>query len=193
MSELHLCYLIGEPGSGKSTLAAYLTAGLLAEETDSPIPFRRYDCGVLEIGRRREAFSGTDALALNIQPAVVAFLEGVRPRLVFAEGDRLANDKFFQAAKHLGYEVHTYQLWGAQVAAAQRAARGSNQDPRWLAGRQTKVRGLRQRWNSVILPAGAPVQDLAERLGDPVALALRMAKEAENDGTGVPGADATGG
>lgn len=176
----HLCYIIGEPGTGKTTLAEYLTEGLSFEETDHPVPFRRYDCGVVELGRRRPGgFSGTDALAMNIQPAVVAFLEGVRPRLLFAEGDRLANDKFFAAAEAMGYVLSVYQLWGPKVAETQRSARGSQQDPSWLAGRATKVKGLRQRWNGLVLPAGAPLAELAARMDDEVSRVLRKATRVE--------------
>jgi len=178
LGNLHLTYIYGEPGVGKSTLVAALTEGLEPEATDSPVPFLRYDCGVVELGRRREDFSGTDAMSMSIQPKVVAFLKAIRPRLVLAEGDRLANAKFFNAVEALGYVVHKYQLWGLRVAAAQRAARGSKQDETWLLGRQTKVANLRRVVGGVILPAGAPLGELVERMTDPVAMALRTAKEA---------------
>lgn len=172
--------VIGEPGAGKSTLVEFITADLPHEESDSPFPFRRYDCGVLELGRRRPGgFGGTDALALNVQPAVVQFLEGVRPRLLLFEGDRLANGKMFTALVNMGYRLNIFELWGARAASAQRATRGSSQDAAWLAGRQTKVRGLRKAWGATTLAAGRPVDELANRMADPVSTALRKAKEVQ--------------
>lgn len=178
MKKRHALYLIGEPGSGKSTLMEYLTADLPYEEYDQPFAFRRYDCGPLELGKRRDKFSGTDALALNVQPAVERWVEGILPALLLAEGDRLANDKFWAHLIELGYTLHIYQLWGPQAAARQRLDRGTQQDERWIAGRVTKVTGLRKRWGGIVLPVGAPLAELAERMTDPVAAALKEAKEA---------------
>lgn len=165
-------YIIGEPGVGKSTLVAAMTEGLPYDETDSPFPFRRYDCGVTELGKRREDFSGTDALALNVQPTVVAYLEAVQPKLVLAEGDRLANQKFFNALEKLGYTVHVTALVGPGVAAKRRLQRGSHQDNTWLRGRQTKVRRLIEEWGNDLLDATQTVPELLEQLDDPVSAAL---------------------
>jgi len=161
-------YIIGEPGAGKSTLVDRLTAGLGYEEAMQPFAHRRYDCGVLEIGRRREAFAGTDALSLSVQPTVVTFIEGIRPAMLLAEGDRLANPGFFVALYDFGYRLHIYELYGPSVAAEQRAYRGSTQDATWLKSRQTKVRRLAERFGAIRLPAGAPLADLIDLMGDPV-------------------------
>lgn len=170
--------LIGEPGAGKSTLAEFLTADLAVQTVDHPFAHRVYACGVTELGKRREGgFGGTDALSLSVQPKVVEWLTEARPRLLFFEGDRLSNDSFFTALRDLGYTLRIYQLWGKTVAAEQRAARGSSQDPTWLKGRQSKVAALRSKWGAVILPAGAPLAELEARLQDPVAEALRAARK----------------
>lgn len=161
-------YVIGEPGAGKSTLVEYLTAGLPYEETDSPFAMRRYDCGVLELGRRREAFSGTDALGMSVQPKVVQFLEGVQPKLVLAEGDRLGNGKFFASLYNLGYNLWLYELFGADTARRHREQRGSHQDPKWLKGRQTKVAALGERFDAIGLRAGMPMDYYTDLMADPV-------------------------
>jgi hypothetical protein len=164
--------IIGEPGAGKSTLVDWLTRDLQFEEAGQPFAHRRYDCGVLEIGKRRAEFSGTDALSMSVQPQVEKFIEGVRPRLLMAEGDRLANVKFLSRLYDLGYTLHLYELHGAYVAAEQRALRGSNQDPTWLKGRQSKVANLTSRFGGTWLPAGQPLPKLAQLMKDPVTDAL---------------------
>lgn len=164
-------YIIGEPGVGKSTLVGWLTEGLPYEETDSPFAFRRYDCGVTELGRRREAFSGTDALAMDVQPKVTAYIEAVQPRLVLAEGDRLANRKFFTFLREQGYDLYVYALVGAKVAERQREQRGSQQNATWLAGRRTKIVNLIDS-DTIMLEAGMPSDYFYELMADPVCRTL---------------------
>lgn len=176
MSERHALYLIGEPGVGKSTLFAELTKDLPYEEAEKPFPIRRYDCGVVELGKRREAFSGTDAYAMNVQPEVERWLEGVRPRLVMAEGDRLANGKFFQRLVDLGYELTIYHLYGPEQAEQRRAARGSHQDPTWLKGRVSKVEKLNFQWLAWHLPAELTPYGIVELMGDEVSMTLKNAR-----------------
>jgi hypothetical protein len=139
---MNLTYIIGEPGSGKSWLVEELTAEADAEDTGSPFAMRRYDNGVTELGKRREEFSGTDALAMDVKPKVVQYLEAVRPKLVLAEGDRLANMPFFTAVRELGYDVFVYYLAGGEAALQGRLERGSKQNEQWLRGRATKVANL---------------------------------------------------
>jgi hypothetical protein len=175
--------LLGQPGAGKTTLAEYLTEGLPYEETDSPFAFRRYDCGVLELGKRRPGgFGGTDALAMNVQPKVLAFLEAIRPKLLFFEGDRLSNDSMFRALQDMGAVLSIYELWAPQAQLeAQRRLRVAElgtvpQNATWLAGRATKVRNLRREWKPTTLPSGATMDDLVSRMTDPVSVTLRKAR-----------------
>jgi energy-coupling factor transporter ATP-binding protein EcfA2 len=174
---MDLLYVIGEPGAGKSTLVKHLTRGLPYEDTTSPFAFRRYDCGVWELGARRPDFSGTDALGLSVQPVVERTLEGFKPKLVIAEGDRLANAKFFEAARGMGYTLHIVHLAGLGVAAMQRQIRGSNQNEAWVKGRRTKVYALAAQYGALELPAGTPLGALTAAINNPVAIALDEARE----------------
>lgn len=180
-------YVIGQPGSGKSTLVQALTRGSEALDAKTPFAHRIYLTEperVVELGGRREAFSGTDVLSLSVQPRVVSWLTEARPRLVLAEGDRLANGKFFAAVGELGYDLLIARLVvSGAVAASRRAERAirlgkSLQNEQWLQGRITKNTRLAQEWRSCVLDLDAdqpPERILAEleSVGNPVVRALR--------------------
>lgn len=171
--------IIGEPGIGKSTVTAALTADLPYEEALQPFAHRVYSCGVWELGRRREdGFGGTDALSMSVLPTVEQFIEGIRPKLLLFEGDRLANPRFFDCLRKLGYDLDVAVLYaGNGLAASRRKERGSSQNAAWVAGRATKVKRLgdayadvRTKLNAVLAP-----DVLALRLPGPVATTLREA------------------
>lgn len=152
MSERHLLYIIGVPGSGKSTVCRGLTEGLQGAPMPKPFahiywPVRTGEGFVVELGARREQFSGTDALAMSVQPKVLQWMEHNPERLILGEGDRLANGKFFAAARELGYNVVIAHLdpkegWVDRWRAARNEEVGKAQDETWLKGRITKVQNL---------------------------------------------------
>jgi len=175
----HALYIVGEPGVGKSTLASAITAGTEVVMTCAkPLAHRHYRNRVTELGAWRESFSGTDALGMAVQPVAVTFLHDPTCQdLLMAEGDRLANDGFLNAVLAAGYDLTILALVGARAAARRRAARGTAQDPKWVAGRQTKVANLMERWGSrvTVLDATLPVPDLLRCLTDPVSTSFRSA------------------
>lgn len=143
----HFLYVIGEPGTGKSTLVEQLTAGYEAQERDVPFAHRwhpgTFPEAVVELGARRDQFGGTDALAMNVQPRVEQYLATTEHNLVLAEGDRLANPKFFDAAIEAGWKLLIARLYvKPRTALARRQARGSRQDASWVKSRATKVERL---------------------------------------------------
>lgn len=162
---MNLLYLIGEPGSGKSTLTAALVQGRRRRVHKEPFAHTLYEGGLVQLGRERGGgFSGTDALSMSVQPKVVAVLEARAWPNVLGEGDRLANGRFFTAAREAGYEVDVALLQvDEELAAARRAERGSNQDPTWLAGRRTKVNNL-QPYVTITLDASRSVAALVDEL-----------------------------
>jgi predicted kinase len=147
-------YLVGPPGVGKSTAMAELTRNL------HRVPFRagqmKYD-GLyrthtppqtaepvaVELGTRRESFSGTDALGMAVNQHAINWIGDCTEKLVLAEGARLANARFLNQAVASNYTLHLVHLdAGPSFLADRRAARGSNQNPAWLKGAATKARRI---------------------------------------------------
>jgi energy-coupling factor transporter ATP-binding protein EcfA2 len=161
---MRFVYLIGAPGSGKSTVAAALRA--LAGKSqlyEEPIPHMvQWRGGVpwyAEIGKVRDGFSGTDALAMDIIGPAIIFMMNKPYRRLLAEGDRLANDRFFGAVRHAGYDLRVYCLAiDAAILEERRRLRAerlgtSLQNAVWLRGRATKVATLSQAYNATLLDA----------------------------------------
>lgn len=141
-----LVYLVGPPGVGKSTAMALLTRDCMPlgcalqpfayDLLQGPDGTRAARLGA----NRPGGFSGTDALPMNVQPKAVSWLAVCPFKLVLGEGDRLGNVKFFQAALVLGWRLHLVGLTASQDELEfRRRVRGSNQNPTWMRGRQTKV------------------------------------------------------
>lgn len=162
----HLLYIIGVPGSGKTTLMRQLVLGRRRRVIAKPFAHTMYADGLVQLGRDREQFGGTDALSMSVQPQVVAALEAQAWPRVVAEGDRLANPSFFAAARNAGYEVDVALLDAApELAAERRAERGSDQSDSWLRGRASKVDNLRDHV-TIFLDAGRSSQENAALLVD---------------------------
>jgi GTPase SAR1 family protein len=167
MTDRIMLYVIGEPGVGKTTLLRRALAGSEPEIIEQPVPHTRYPGGLVAIGRERGTFSGTDALCMSIQPRALEWLNTLDAPAVIAEGDRLGNAKFIEAARAQGWTV-TIALITApeEVIIERRAERGSNQNPSWLEGRRTKVNNLWWQYGTPqwrILNVGDP-EEVAEHL-----------------------------
>lgn len=147
-----LVYIIGEPGAGKTTLMEGLTARWTRIAYFRP-PFARdwlvepkgLGCDLIgvEIGRRRPGgFSGTDALGQTVIESVVPWLpDHDHAPIVFAEGARLANMRFFRHAFDEGFDLilghlrhNDAAVWREQrqVILGRRP-----QNPSWVRGRRT--------------------------------------------------------
>jgi len=155
-----LVYLSGEPGVGKSTLMRQLTAGLLRHslpaDDDAPardllLTPRSRRVLAVELGRARDAFSGTDALPSAVIAAAERYVRDGRARdeapLLLAEGARLACRRFLTAAVAGGWQVTLVHLRGEHLAAERRATRAATlgrppQNPAWVKGRRTAAANL---------------------------------------------------
>lgn len=187
MSDLRLVYLSGEPGVGKSTLMARLTepyerhpldpAGAVAPARDLLVAGPHQHIAAVELGRRRDAFSGTDSLPSAVIGAACAYvasgLAASEAPLLLAEGARLANRRFLGTAVDAGWQVTLVHLYGTRLAAARRLARAQQlgrkpQNESWVKGRATAAVNLANAAEGlgcrlITLNVEAPGHELAER------------------------------
>jgi hypothetical protein len=162
-----LTYVIGYPGSGKT---AALNGGLSCMGTTymrHPFKHILYADGLVQLGMTRESYGGTDALPMNVQPAVVRWLGLRQPPRVVGEGDRLANGKFFHAVLLAGFNLTVVYVVVPELVAQYRAwRRGSRFADSWFRGRITKVNRLVSAWGQyiVIVDGTAEQAAVAEEL-----------------------------
>ena len=171
-----LLYVIGEPGAGKTTAVDAYCSAYEPVDVDTPIAHRAWmdDGGLafVTLGRNRPPFSGTDTLAMNVQPTATTWLaHPASPRIVLAEGDRLGNAKFLNAMHDAGRDVTVvYLATDPDVAAARRATRsaatGTTQNSAWVAGRVTKVSRLVTTFDPVRIDGNRPVDEIAADLAN---------------------------
>lgn len=164
-----MLYIIGEPGVGKTTLVKRITKNVPHEVRKVPyVSWTHYSDKVCQLGHDRGVFGGTDALGMAAQKHVLEWLEKCKYRYVLAEGDRLANRKFFAALLEAGWELTVVVLQLEQAELDRRrdvrnARIGKAQDDRWLKTRATKVRNLTAEAD-LILDAAQPTADLFREL-----------------------------
>lgn len=145
-----LIYIIGEPGSGKSTLMAKFTEQFRREPAPSYVAHDWLldsdgKTVAVELGSRREEFSGTDALPMAVIGQACAYLQTHEAPLILAEGARLANRRFLRAALDAGYQVGLIWLdhddteeWRLRRV----AETGKQQNAAWIKGRKTSSYNL---------------------------------------------------
>lgn len=161
---MKIIYLIGEPGSGKTTLTEAFTRDWTnPHHFEKPIKYREHDTPnglALSLGWLRPNFGGTDTLGnaaiVSIEPWLPKVAESNLYQILYGEGDRLANDRFFNLCKANG-EFHLFYLdTDPEVAKLRRYERslatGKEQNPSWVKGRATKHKNLAQRWNAIRIP-----------------------------------------
>lgn len=160
-------YLIGAPGAGKTTLTEALTPDWQEiAKYSTPVKWREHDTphgSAVSLGWLRPSFGGTDTLGnaaiLKIEP----WYPHITHDLVFGEGDRLANKRFFDLAAKYG-EFHLFYLdTHPNVCAERRRRRAENtgkvQNATWVKGRETKHRNLAHQFNATVIPDGLTAQE----------------------------------
>lgn len=157
-------YLIGEPGAGKTTLTAAFTADWTdTARHEHPVKYRTHQTPygkALSLGWIRPNFGGTDTLGNTAIVAIEPWLPQAIEEydIIYGEGDRLANARYFDLCRNLG-DLHLFYLnTHPQIAAQRRAERseitGKTQNPTWVAGRATKHRNLARTYKAYEIPDG---------------------------------------
>jgi energy-coupling factor transporter ATP-binding protein EcfA2 len=168
-------YIFGQPGAGKTTLMRALCGNSPpVYEARDPVRHRCFSRGgkmFAVLGGDAYPFGGTDTLSFTAVGSANRWLASLAScaagRIVLAEGDRLANDRFFDVArKH--YRLLTFYLCCKDdEAASRRAKRASKhglalQSDSWVKGRVTKHANLAARQEDAItLDAKRPPEELA--------------------------------
>ena len=157
-----LLSVIGEPGVGKTTAitAFWLALGIedsLTIEVPLPHQVRLGPGGTVlgvELGRDRKDFAGTDALSMSVLPTACEWLATADAELVVAEGDRLAQQRFYSTAREAGRRVLVVRLVApAHVVESRRQQRPGAQHPTWVAGRRTRSARLAEHQGALSLDA----------------------------------------
>lgn len=170
-----LVYVFGQPGAGKTTLMRAICKGSpVIYEAETPIKHRGFSRNgrmFAVLGADAFPFGGTDTLSYTAVSSAGRWLGALAAcaagSLVFAEGDRLANDRFFEAARKHCRLIPVFLNCGDGEAAARRAARAARhglslQSDSWVKGRVTKHANLAARQASVVrLDAKKPPEELA--------------------------------
>lgn len=169
-------YLIGPPGAGKTTTMKWIRFQMGVVPRPVAVPFSHTlwmkdgDTKAIELGANRGAFSGTDALSMSvIEKAIpfVEFLARVGRGPIFAEGDRLANVRFFNAVRAAGYTLKLFYLEAPENLLAERRETraalfgGKTQDATWVKSRATKARALAADFKATIIPTYHPADIIA--------------------------------
>lgn len=163
-----LLYVIGASGVGKSTTINLLLGNLNQETIEKPIHHVRYtDTGAIQLGRKRQIFGGTDTLPMDANPRAIQLIRDTSAPAVIAEGDRLANARFFQAALDAGYSLQiAYLVADEQETARRRQERGHQMRETFVKGRRTKCENIAREWAQYVtrVPADAEPQEVAAAL-----------------------------
>jgi hypothetical protein len=154
---MRVVIVMGEPGTGKTTLVRKIMENMSATGWKEMftqvklVPFHVLGnyvvLGKYEAG---EVFAGTDRMSMAVQPEATKFLLecaclGVRG--VLFEGDRLTNLSFIEHCID-NYDTKIFYLEvDPKTRAARYAERGSNQDEKFLKGRETKYANILTNFN----------------------------------------------
>lgn len=162
----------GVPGCGKTTLMRRF----IERSAQSLGPWETFSAGLLRgiINRERkvvvlgvyepgEVFAGTDKLSMAVSSDAKKFVAdaagffdlpkglGFDDCALIFEGDRLFNASFLSFCHARRYTRALVVDVSSEILSARRRARGTDQSPSWLVGRETKIRNIVDK----LAPSGA--------------------------------------
>lgn len=177
---MNIIYLIGAPGSGKTTLTEAFTRDWIElGKFEKPIKYRTHATPYgdsISLGWLRPTFGGTDTLGNTAILEIEKWLPGVQERVIYGEGDRLANKRFFDLARSIG-KLHLFYLDTDPVVAEERRHQrsqltGKVQNPSWVAGRVTKHRNLANAEKAIRIPGNLTPEEGADVMRQHLSSAL---------------------
>lgn len=170
-----MIYIFGQPGAGKTTLVRQIcSTSVFLYESNDPIRHRCFSDkqGMFSVlGGDSFPFGGTDTLSYAVMKTADSWLKSLSScaagKTVIAEGDRLANLSFFDAARSYYELILIHLRCDNEEAARRRSERASEhnlelQTSSWVKGRATK---------SVNLSLNVPEVIDLDASADPVTLA----------------------
>lgn len=140
-------WVVGEPGVGKTTLVRELIQ-LVGPRRIYRHPKPKWDVheGGLALAGHYDGgkFDGADTMPISdIWPAVNHWEQNFKGcRLTVFDGDKFSNPKILEAIRQdaPAHALRCLHLWDSPEAVLERRqARGTSQNPTWVAGRKTKA------------------------------------------------------
>ena len=154
--------IVGIPGTGKSTLMKKFMEGREWTPTTPVKLLEGYTSGdMMLFGKYEdgEVFSGTDRLSMAVQPSAVEYVTGTPAPVVIFEGDRLCSVSFFRACQDAGHQLHIIVLNTPDSVREQRYQdRGSDQSDKFIKGRITKIKNIRNEFGANLMDDGCVVE-----------------------------------
>jgi dephospho-CoA kinase len=147
----------GTPGVGKTTLFRAVIDRLGKEgqkmmQSGLVVYHEWTDQRLIILGDyRKRGFGGTDRLSMAVQPQAIEFLRSRAGDdiIVLFEGDRLFNQSFLTEIQ----KFSKVKLWvltaDENIRRSRCEKRGSNQNEKWLKGRESKIKNLNEVFNNI--------------------------------------------
>lgn len=156
---MKILFVAGEPATGKTTLFRKVMSRLGVgsafqyESTVKGIHYPETRVWVLGLYPEGVTFGGTDKLAMTLITNAIPWLETVpKKHAVLIEGDRLCNQRFFDACRQIG-ELQLFMLEANPLELSRRhKERGDTQSEQWLQSRRTKLENLKKKNSFASLP-----------------------------------------